>query len=322
MIERRQLLATMLALIAGAGVAFADELDSCSSIRLITPSGAGSAADAYTRVVANQLQQQTGKPITVENMPGAGGIIATRAIISAPGNGCVLGFTASSYVSHHVTSKEPQYQWPRDFTLVHQSVRVPEVLLVHAKTPFRTVKEIVDYAKANPGKLNAANTGIFTGTHIMIELFQSAAGIKFTQVPYKSAPAQVQSVFTGESDLMFQSPANYGPGVAAGTMRMIALAAEKRSDIVPGIPTLRELGYDITYSPWQGFALPKSASPAVVARWYREIDRAHASPTVMKIVNDQKLALLSGSREDMERRVIEEIKKLDALIREANLQLQ
>ncbi len=288
-------------------------------IKMIMPAGAGGTSDAYARAVAREVETALGKPIVVENMAGAGGVIGTRALVRSASDGYTIGWVTNSYISHHLTSKDPQYRWPDDFILVHKGTSVQVGLVVNAKTPFKSVRELIEYAKANPRKLNAANAGNFTQAFMASKLFQNLAGIELTDVAYKTSPDMVRSVFAGETDLVFTPPGLYEPGVAAGTIRPLALLNEKRYPAMPRIPTMIENGVNMTYYSFQGFVFPKGTPIPIVDRWHREIEKANQSAVIRKMIEVQSLIEEKGSRDEMVRQVNQDVAVFEKLMKDAKL---
>ncbi|MFO1189573.1 MAG: tripartite tricarboxylate transporter substrate binding protein [Alphaproteobacteria bacterium] len=291
-------------------------------IRMIMPAGAGGTSDAYVRAVARDIESRLGQPIVVENLVGGGGVIGTRAIARAAPDGYTIGWVSNAYLSHHLTSKEPQYRWPNDFALVHKGTSVQIGLIVNSKTPFRTVRDLLDYAKANPKKVKAANPGLFTHSFMNSKQFQSLAGVEFTDVSYKTSPDSVRSVFIGETDLSFAAKGLFLPGVEAGTIRLLALLNESRDPKSPEIPTLKESGINQTATVFQGFAFPGNTPPAIVERWYQEISKANQSTEIQKMIDAQSLIVETASRDEMVRSVNADIADFEKVMKESNLEAQ
>ncbi|MFO1189571.1 MAG: tripartite tricarboxylate transporter substrate binding protein [Alphaproteobacteria bacterium] len=291
-------------------------------IRMVMPAAAGNTSDAYVRAVARDIESRLGQPIVVENLVGGGGVIGTRAVARAAPDGYTIGWVSASYLSHHLTSKEPQYRWPDDFTFVHKGTSVQVVLAASTKAPFKTARELIDYAKANPRKVKAANPGLFNHSFINSKRFQTLTGIAFTDVNYRASTDSVRSVFIGETDLTFVAKGPVLPGVEAGAIRILALLNEAPDPRSPEIPTLRSMGINQVSSVFQGFTFPGNTPPAIVERWYQEISKANQSAEVQKMVEAQGLIVETASREDMIRSVNEDITALETVMKELKLEPQ
>jgi tripartite-type tricarboxylate transporter receptor subunit TctC len=292
------------------------------AIRLVTGSGAGGTTDAYTRAVASQVSASLGQPVVVENLPGAGGVIGTRRLAQSKPDGYTVGFVTNSYVTHQLTSKNPQYRWPDDFILVHRGTDVQMGLAASTKSPFKTLKELVAYAKAHPGAVKAGNLGQGNTAEILSKQFQSLTGVVFNDVSYKTAADMMRSLMSGETDLDFTTSSLYQPGVEAGSVRVLAMLNDQRDPSSPDVPTLKENGIDEVYRIFQGFAFPKSVPQEIVNRWFVEIDKANKSDLVRKMIDNQKLIVETGSREEMEKKTNRELVQFEQIMKAANLEPQ
>jgi len=313
--------AAFIALVTLAPAAGAQQYPS-KPIRLIMPAGAGGTSDAYVRTIARDIESRLGQPIVVENLVGGGGVIGTRALTRAAPDGYTIGWVSNAYLSHHLTSKEPQYRWPNDFAFVHKGTSVQIGLVVSSKTPFKTVRELIEHAKANPGKIKAANPGLFTHSFMNSKQFQAMTGVKFTDVSYRTSPDSVRSVFIGETDLSFAAKGLFLPGVEAGTARLLGLLNEARDPATPDVPTLKESGVDQVSTVFQGFALPANTPQAIVDRWYEEITKANQTPEVRKMIEAQSLILETDSRLEMTRSVNEDVLMFERIMKESGLEPQ
>ena len=292
-------------------------------IKMIFPGAAGTSLDAYMRAMATQLETQLGQPVVVENLPGAGAVIGTSKLVNSPPDGHTIGFLTTTSVAHHLSTLKPHFRWPEDFVLVHQGVRYYYGMIIHAKLPFKSAREVVQYAKANPGKFKVGNPGVYTSGDIMSRLVQKAAGVEFLDVPYKSSQAMHLALWTGEVDASFVGfPGSTEAGMEAKTMRPLALTSKARNPLYPDIPTLSEGGVNMVFESWLGFGLPKGTPRAIADRWYKEIATALQSPAMVKLVNDQKTTLITTSREDMVQAIDAEVNYMKGLLKEAGIEPQ
>lgn len=290
-------------------------------VRLIFPGAPGTSLDAFLRAMALQLESQMGQNVFVENLPGAGAVIGTSKLINSPPDGHTIALLTTTMVSHHLTTKKPHFRWPEDFVLAHQGVRYYYGLVIHANLPFKSVQDVVQYAKANPGKVKVGNPGVYTVGEIMSRLVQKEAGVQFLDVPYKSSAALHLALWTGEVDMSFVGvPGSTGPGIEAKTMRVLALTSKSRSTAFPGVATLAESGVGMVFESWLGFTLPKGTPAAIADRWYKEIAAALESPAIKKLIAEQKTALITSSREDMVRAISEEVNGMKVKLKEAGLE--
>ena len=264
MITRRAFgIASLAALASPALAAFPDK-----PIRILVGFAAGGPADTSARLVARLLSDSLGQQVVVENRPGAGGALATRAVKNAPADGYTLLLCAFADVLNPIIDPaETHYNLVEDFVPVTRITGVGNVLVVHPSLPATTVPELVAYARSRPGQLNYGSAGIGSASHLAGELFGGLAQIKITHVPYKgTAQAQVD-MQTGTLAFMFDSLISALPNIQAGKLRALAITTATRSPGAPAVPTMAEAGvpeYDLTS--WFGLAAPKGTPAPVVAR--------------------------------------------------------
>ena len=232
-------------------------------------------------------------------------------------------FLTTTSVSHHLTTKKPHFHWPDDFVLVHQGVRYYYAAMLHANLPFKSTAELVQFAKANPGKIKVGNPGVYTSGDIMSKLVQKAAGVEFLDVPYKSSQAVHLALWTGEIDMTLVGfPGSTEAGMEAKTMRPLALTSAARNPLYPAIPTMKEGGVNLVYESWLGFGLPKGTPRAIADRWYTEINTALQSPAMKKLIAEQKTTFIAASRDDMVRAVDTEVTYMKGLLKQAGIEPQ
>ena len=241
-------------------------------IRLIATQPAGGNLDFVARLYAQHLSERLGRQIIVDNRGGGGGIIATELVAHAEPDGYTLLGAASSFGANPGLVAKLPYDTQRDFTPLALLAVGPNVLVVAASHPARTLKDILAAARAQPGKLNYASSGAGTATHLAGELFKYMAGLEIQHVAYKGAPASLVAVASGESDLSFAGMSGSQPLLRAGRLRALAVTTVKRWPNLPDIPTVVESGlpgYEMAN--WYGALGPARMPHAVVMRLQREI---------------------------------------------------
>ena len=251
-------------------------------IRLIAPSSPGGPVDVLARILAHGMTGILGQQIVVENRAGAAGQIGAELVAkSAPdGYTLLLGFSGPLAISPNMNEKTP-YDSMRDFAPVSQVAAAPYVLLVHPTVPARSVKELVALARSRPGRMNFASGGNGTGLHMAGELLNFTAGIKIVHVPYKGAGPGIAAMMGGEVDMMFNGVAAALPHIQSGKVRAIAVGGDKRSPLVPELPTVAESGLKFNTTGWYGLVAPRGTPQSVIARLHAETVRALNLP-VMK----------------------------------------
>src|SRR5262245_59071005 len=249
-------------------------------IRIIIPFSPGSGTDIVGRTVAEQLQTQLGQTIIVENRVGAGGTIGVGAVAKAEPDGYTLLVHSTTHVVAATTYSNPGYDTARDFAGITALVSLPNVLVV-APNKYKTLKDLVDAAKANPGKMNYASAGAGSAAHLNGERFRLATGIDIQHVPYKGGPEGLTAVMTGDCDFyVIPLPAARGL-VSAGKLAVLAVSGSTRASALPDVPTTLEAGFpNSEYNFWVGMFAPVAAPKAVVEKLNAETLKALSDPAV------------------------------------------
>ncbi len=248
-------------------------------IRMIAPSSAGGPVDVIARALAISLGDMLGQQIVVDNRAGAAGLIGADIVAKAAPDGYTLlmGFSGPLAIVPHLVKQVP-YDTNRDFTPITLAASAPYVLLVHPSLPVKSVKDLIDLAKAQPGKLLFASGGTGVGIHMAGELLNVAAGVKITHVPYKGAGPGMTALLAGEVNMMFNGLSAALPQVKAGRLRALAVGGDKRSTLLPELPTIAESGLQFNTSGWYGVLGPAGLPRALVTKLRNDTLRALAAP--------------------------------------------
>lgn len=286
----KRALAGALATVAALGSAWTSAPASAAAwptkpITFVVPFTPGGITDNVSRMLAKKLGEQLGQSVVVDNKPGAGGSIGVEAASRQPPDGYTMIYgTQGTHAANLALYKNLRYDPIADFVPVHGISATPLILVVNASLPFKTVADLVAYAKANPGKLNFGSAGPGTGTHLTAEVFQKAAGIKMTHVPYKGSNPALNDLIAGNVDLMFDYPVVVTPMIESGKLRPLTVTAKSRLKVVPNVPTIAEAGYPgAETSAWSAVFLPAKTPPEIARRLGDEIARAIASPEMLAI---------------------------------------
>jgi len=282
--HRRALLqlasAAVLALTAPS-VALAQAYPS-KPIRLVVGVPPGGATDAVARIVGQKLSEQMGQPFIIENKGGAGGNIGAEAVAKSAPDGYTLFLAVIGTMAiNQSLYKDMPFDTLRDFAPISQLTSMPQMLIVHPSVPAKSVRELIAYAKANPGKLSFASGGNGTATHLAGELFKSSAGIDMVHVPYKGNGPAMTDLVGGRVSAMFDQVASGLPQVKGGKLVALGVTTAKRSPAAPEIPAIAEsglAGYDVTT--WHGLVAPAGTPPEIVNRLQAEVVKALASADV------------------------------------------
>jgi tripartite-type tricarboxylate transporter receptor subunit TctC len=269
---RKLLGAALLALACMAGGAQAQEKYPSRPVTLIVPFPAGGSVDLTARAIAAPLEKILGQPIVIQNRSGAAGAVGTRAAATADPDGYTL-LASTTQVSvlppvDEVVGRKPAFAIT-DFRPIARLSADPVLLAVNAQRPWKTLKELVDDAGRHPGAINYSHGGLYGGTHLPVEMFLQAAGIKMQQIPTQGGGPAMTAALGNHVALLVAHPGVLKPHADAGTMRALANFGDKRVAAFPDVPTLKELGYDVEYYLWQGLFAPAS-TPEPVMQVLRE----------------------------------------------------
>jgi tripartite-type tricarboxylate transporter receptor subunit TctC len=285
-------MATVLAAPAANAQTYPDK-----TIRLVTPWPPGGGADAVGRLVAQALTKQLGQTVYVENIAGAGGNIGTQQFVRAKPDGYTLLLATSSTnsVNPHLYTRLG-FDPVKDFAPVALVATIPSILVVPANSPFKTPRDIIDAAKAQPGKLNYGSGGNGASAHLAGELFKSIAKIDVLHVPYKGSGPAMNDVMSGQLSYMFDTGAI--PFVKGGKVRALAVASDKRIPALPDVPTTEELGVKgMQMSAWYGVAAPAGTPQPIIERINAAVNAALKSGDLAQRLNQIGADVRSGSPE-------------------------
>lgn len=240
-------------------------------LRMMIPFAPGGASDLVGRIIQPRMSEFLGQQIVVDNRGGAAGNIAVEIVATAPADGhtLLLGNIGTMAINPALYPKF-QYQPAKSLAPVTQVVDVPGALVVNPSLPVKSVKELVDFAKANPGKLNFGSPGPGSANRLEMEVFSKAAGLRMTHIPYKGgAGPAVTGLLAGETQLMFVTLSSAVTFVKAGRLRVLAITSPKRSNVMPDVPTMLEVGFAGSIGgSWQGIFVPKGTPPVIVKKLF------------------------------------------------------
>jgi tripartite-type tricarboxylate transporter receptor subunit TctC len=254
-------------------------------IEMIVPWPAGGNGDALGRALQPRLSAVLGQPVLVQNQPGVGSSLALAKAARAGTNGYTLAMVTAAATINMTLQKSPGYDLVKDFVPVAMAGTLPLILVVNAGLPVSNVKELIAYAKANPGKLNYATAGIGTGGHLAAEAFKQLAGVDLVAVHYKgAAPAKVD-VASGNVHVFFDGIPSSLPLIQAGKLKLLGVTTDVRFIGMPEVPTVAEAGLPgMDVSVWFGFSVPRGTSPEIVNRYNRELNAILATAEVKEML--------------------------------------
>ena len=294
-------------------------------IRLIVPYPAGGATDFFARAVFPKMGEALGQPIVVENRPGAGTAIgASEVARSAPDGYTLLLGDAGTFAFNPSLYKKLSYDPVKDFAPVSLTGRFALILAVNPTTlKVGSLKEFVEYAKANPGKIDYAAPGPGSPIHLAMELFKQRAGLQMTAIPYKGGADAMNDLIGGRIGAMFPDIASGLPQIRGGKIKPLAVASEKRVAALPDIPTIGESGYPgFEAWAWQGFVAPAGTPPDVIRRLNTEFAKVLADPAIRQRLSESGFEPQSSSPEEFSAYMKSEIAKWERVIRESQITLE
>jgi tripartite-type tricarboxylate transporter receptor subunit TctC len=291
------------------------------SVRIIVPTAPGGSIDTTARVVAGKLAELWGKAVVIENRPGAAMIIGAEAAARSPPDGYTLLVAHDGTMAMNpVVYPNLVYHSQRDFEPISLLTSIPEVLLVHAALPARSVNELIAIARARPGKLNHASGG--TATLLALELFKAMAGIDVTSVPFRGGAPAVTAVMAGEIEMIFADLATANAGMASGKLRTLAVTTRQRVERLAEVPTIDESGvpgYDV--ATWIGAFAPAGTPNAITGKIGADMRAALTMPEVKGKLEALSMEIRGGSSEELRRLLAADMAKWGRLVKEKNIQV-
>jgi tripartite-type tricarboxylate transporter receptor subunit TctC len=290
-------------------------------VRIIVPTAPGGSIDTTARVVGAKLAELWGKPVVIENRPGAAMIIGAEAAAkSAPDGYTLLVAHDGTMAMNPVVYPNLAYHSQRDFEPVALLTSIPEVVLVNEAVPAKSIQELIALAKASPGKLNHASGG--TATLLALELFKAMAGVDITSIPFRGGAPAVTGTMSGQTQVIFADLATVNAGMQSGKLRTLAVTTAKRVPHLPDVPTVDESGvpgYDV--ATWIGAFAPAGTPPAIVDKIEADIKRTLAAPEVKAKLEALSMEIRSGAAAEMRAVLAGDIGKWGRLVKEKNIQI-
>jgi tripartite-type tricarboxylate transporter receptor subunit TctC len=291
------------------------------TIRYIVPYPPGAFNDTLARIVSQKLAEAWGVPVVVENRPGGGTLIGSEAVAKAPPDGYTLLGVAFPFGANPSIYKNLPYDTVKDFTPLIFAGQTQNLLVIRPSLPINSLKELIDYAKANPGKVSYGSTGTGSSNHLSMELFKSMTGIDIVHVPYKGSAPMVNDLLGGHIDTAFDNTPNVLPQVNGGKLRALGVSSTTRSALAPNVPTVSEAGvrgYEVTV--WFGIVGPAGMRPEIVQKLNAEINTIFKMDDVKRRFVEQGVEPVGGTPSQFADHIRAEIQKWGKVVKDANIQ--
>jgi tripartite-type tricarboxylate transporter receptor subunit TctC len=292
-------------------------------IRFIVPYPPAGGTDIVARILTEPLAAVLGQPIVIENRGGAGGNVGTDVAAKSAPDGYTVLFTLSSHTINPKLYEKLPFDVERDFVPISLAALVPQILVANPSVPANNVAELIALAKREPGKLNYASVGTGSPAHIAGELFKLKAGIDIVHVPYKGGGPAITDTLGGQVQLAFVSIPAALQYVKAGKLKALAVTSDKRSQAAPEIPTIAESGVpDCVVNSWYGALAPAKTPPAIIAKLQAAFVKVLALPEVKEKLFLQGAEAASSTSAEFDRRIRDELKQWEYVIREAKIKAE
>jgi tripartite-type tricarboxylate transporter receptor subunit TctC len=291
------------------------------TVRVIVPfPGGASTLDSVVRTVTPDVSKFIGAPVIVDNKPGAGTVIGVDATAKANDN-LTVGGVANSFTVNQSLIKTLPYNTTKDLQPVVLMARTANVLAVKSSLPVNNLKELIEYAKKNPGKLSYASFGNGTTAHFAGEMLKSMAGIYVVHIPYRGQGPALTDLIAGNVDLMFGNLPDFLPYIKSGKIKAIGTTYLTRAPLAPEIPTIAEQGFpNFETDSWYGIVAPSSMTKDAVDRMNQAINKALQDPAVKKNFGDRGIEIIGGTPAKFQEHIQSEIQKYERIVKTANMQ--
>jgi tripartite-type tricarboxylate transporter receptor subunit TctC len=291
-------------------------------VHIIVPYAAGGVTDVVARAVADELTKSLGQPVVVENRTGAGGSIGLEAVFRAPHDGYTIVMMPANVTIMSALYPKLTFDPIRDFKPIVLIGTSPSGISTHASLPIKSLKEMVNYAKKNPGKLSYASCGIASPQHLTAEYLKNLAEIEIIHIPYKGCNDANPDVFSGRVPLYFATIPHLLLGQQSGKINPLAVTSTSRTEWTPQVPTVNEAGYpDLAFEAWFGFLAARNTPQAIVVRINSEVNKILTKPEIRGRMKKLYFVPVGGSPESFSAIINSDAKKLGAIIRRAGIKV-
>ena len=317
-----RMIAAAVAMVAAGGAASAQSSFPSKPVRIFVPYAAGGGVDILARTLGDVVSRQWGQPVVVENRPGAGGVVASQTLVTSPPDGYTLIVVASGHATNPFLYPKIPYDTFKDFAPISLLASSPNILLVRADSPFKTLGDMIAQARAKPGSLSFGHAGTGTSTHLAGELLKNLARIDLNAIPYKGGAPSINDLLGGQIPMSFNNGPESVGQLEAGTVRALAVTTASRAPFLPNVPGVAETvpGYDTEV--WWGLLGPAGMPPDLVARLSRDFVAALNTEPVKERLAKLGAAPIGTSPEQFDARIRADYKKWGPIIEAAGMKAE
>ncbi len=317
----KRLIAAAFALVLGTAGAVA-QVWPAKPVRIIVPFGAGSTPDLVARLIADQLKQETRQTFIVENKPGASGNTGTDAVAKAAPDGTTIGISIGGPLAiNTLLFAHLPYNPSKDLSLITLLVTQPSALAVNASLGVDSVPALIDLIRKNPGKYNYGSIGTGSLSQLAMEAIALKSGTKLVHVPFASSPQAVEALIRNDVQMVCLPAISVTPQLGGGKIKMLAISTAKRSELLPGVPTLKEAGVDVEADAWSGLIGPAGLSAATVERINHLVSAAITSPTIRTKLSAQLMEPIPDTPAEFRARIDADIARWKPVIEAAKIKI-
>ena len=294
------------------------------TVKIVVPYPPGGFNDTLARISSDKLSKLWNQSVVVENKPGGNTTIGNSYVAKSPADGYTILITPLPFSAlPGLYGNKLPYDALKDFRALVWAGSTQNALVTRKGLNIKSAKELVEYARANPGKLNYGSTGSGSSNHLSMELLMNMTGVKLTHVPYKGSAPAVAALMAGEIDVLFDNVPNVIQQVRAGTVMAIGVSGVKRTALLPDTPTVAESGIPgFEVNVWFGMQVPAATPPAIIKQVNTELVKIFREPDVTKRFNDQGVEVIASSPEEFTKLIQSEVAKWSKLIKEANIRIE
>jgi tripartite-type tricarboxylate transporter receptor subunit TctC len=314
--------ATAVAMVTSVGIASAQSAFPSKPVHIFVPYAAGGGVDILARTLGDVVSRQWGQPVVVENRPGAGGVVASQALVASPPDGYTLIVVASGHATNPFLYPKIPYDTFKDFTPISLLASSPNILLVRADSPFKTLGDMIAQARAKPASLSFGHAGTGTSTHLAGELLKNLARIDLNAIPYKGGAPSINDLLGGQIPMSFNNGPESVGQLEAGTVRALAVTTGSRAPFLPDVPSMAEAvpGYDTEV--WWGLLGPAGMPPDVLAKLSHDFVAALNTEPVKQRLAKLGAAPIGSSPEQFDAKIRADYKKWGPIIEAAGIKAE